>query len=124
MESKADGTVPALLAGITCRCPRCGAGPLFRGFLTDAERCEVCELDFAAVDSGDGPAVFVILVAGFLVTMGALIVEVSYQPPYWVHFVLWFPAILVGGLGLLRPFKATLIALQFKHKAKQHSARD
>ena len=118
------GRIPVLRAGISCKCPRCGVGKLFGGFLTVAERCGVCGLDFADMDSGDGPAVFVIMALGFLVTAGALIVEVAYQPPYWLHSVIWFPAILIGGLALLRPSKAMFIALQFKHQAKQHSARD
>lgn len=123
-DSNDFSEIPVFRAGITCKCPRCGVGKLFSGFLTVAERCTVCDLDFTNVDSGDGPAVFVIMALGFLVTAGALIVEVAYQPPYWLHFVIWFPAILIGGLALLRPSKAMLIALQFKHQAKQHSARD
>ncbi len=103
-------------AGVTCRCPRCGEGPLFRGYLDLAERCGVCGLDLTRQDSGDGPAVFVILVLGFVVVGLALAVEMAFAPPLWLHLVLWFPLILGGSLGLLRPFKATLVALQYKHR--------
>ena len=103
-------------AGVTCRCPRCGEGPLFRGYLDIAERCGVCGLDLTRQDSGDGPAVFVILVLGFVVVGLALAVEMTFAPPLWLHLVLWFPLILGGSLGLLRPFKATLVALQYKHR--------
>jgi len=102
--------------GLRCRCPRCGEGRLFSGLLAVRPACERCGLDFASVDSGDGPAVFVIMIAGFIVVGLALWVEIKYEPPYWVHAVLWLPTILVVSLGLLRPFKATLIALQFRHK--------
>ena len=107
-------------AGLTCKCPRCGRGRLFDGFLKLAPRCPDCGLDYAAADSGDGPAVFVILILGFVVVAGALVVEVIYQPPYWLHAALWLPSILVGAAVLLRPFKATLIALQYRHKATQN----
>lgn len=119
MSAPVERSVSPLRAGLTCRCPRCGKGRLFAGYLDLAPACEVCGLDYAQADSGDGPAVFVILILGFAVVGGALVVEVAFQPPYWVHVVLWLPAILGGSLGLLRPFKAILVALQFKHKATQ-----
>ena len=111
--------VSPILAGLTCRCPACGKGRLFAGYLALAPACEVCGLDYTHADSGDGPAVFVILILGFAAVGAALVVEVAFRPPYWLHVVLWLPAILGGSLGLLRPFKAILVALQFKHKATQ-----
>ncbi|MFI4987213.1 MAG: DUF983 domain-containing protein, partial [Alphaproteobacteria bacterium] len=74
-----------LRSGLACRCPACGTGPLFEGFLTVAPRCAVCGFDFSAEDSGDGPAVFIILILGFVVMALALVVEVNYAPPLWVH---------------------------------------
>ncbi len=106
-------------AGILGRCPRCGKGSLFSGFLKIDERCKVCGLDYAFADSGDGPAVFIILIVGFIVVGSALYTEIIYQPPYWVHGILWVPLTLILSLGLLQPFKATLIALQYKHKAQE-----
>jgi uncharacterized protein (DUF983 family) len=103
-------------AGLLCRCPRCGRGPLFAGLLTVAPICAACGLDLAAQDSGDGPAVFVILVLGALVVGLALAVELIFAPPLWLHMVLWPPVILAGAIGLLRPFKATLIAFQYRHR--------
>lgn len=114
-------------AGLRCRCPRCGVGPLFDGFLTLADRCSVCDLDLKSADSGDGPAIFVIFIVGPIITLLALWVEATFEPPYWVHMVLWGPAILLGSLALLRPFKATLVALQYRHRAGdtgQHTFRD
>ncbi len=69
--------------------------------------------------SGDGPAVFVILVTGFLVTGAALITEILYAPPYWLHALLWGPLAILLPLVLLRSFKGVLIALQFRHKAEE-----
>jgi uncharacterized protein (DUF983 family) len=108
-----------VLRGIACRCPRCGQGKLFAGFLRLRPRCEACRLDYAFIDSGDGPAVFIILIAGAIVVTAALIVEVKYQPPFWVHAALWLPLILLVTLGPLRPMKGLMIALQYHHKAAE-----
>jgi uncharacterized protein (DUF983 family) len=89
---------------------------LFAGLLTVRPVCAHCGLDFAKVDSGDGPAVFVIMFLGFLVVGAALWVETKFEPPIWVHLLLWLPTIVIGSLALLRPFKAVLIALQYRHK--------
>jgi len=104
-------------AGIACRCPRCGKGRLFSGYLTVAERCTVCGLDLRKADSGDGPAVFLIFLLGGVVVPAALLTESWFAPPLWVHMVVWPVAILGGALALLRPFKGVLIALQYRHKA-------
>jgi uncharacterized protein (DUF983 family) len=111
--------VSPLMAGLMGRCPHCGRGKLFRGFLGLPARCNVCGLDYGFIDAGDGPAVFVILFAGFVVVACALIVEVMYQPPFWVHAVLWGPLILLTTLGPLRLMKGLLIALQYHHKAAE-----
>jgi len=108
-----------IAAGLAGRCPQCGKGRLFQGFLTLRPKCDVCGLDFSFADAGDGPAVFVILFAGFVVVGLALVVEFTWQPPYWVHALLWGPLILLTTLGPLRPFKGVLIALQFHHAAAE-----
>lgn len=105
--------------GLSCRCPRCGEGALFDGFLTPKARCSACGLDYAFADAGDGPAVFVILIAGFLICGLALFVEFRYQPPFWLHAILWGPLILIVTLGLLRPMKGLMIALQYANKARE-----
>src|SRR5829696_8960629 len=97
-------------AGLFGRCPHCGEGKLFDGFLTLAPRCKVCGLDFAFADSADGPAVFVILIVGLVVAGSALIVEIAYTPPIWVHIALWLPLVLILSLGTLRPLKGLMVA--------------
>jgi uncharacterized protein (DUF983 family) len=107
------------VTGLACRCPRCGKGPLFQGFLALKPRCESCGLDYSFIDAGDGPAIFVILFAGFIVVFCALGVEVVYQPPYWLHALLWIPLVLLVTLVPLRAAKGLLIALQYHHKAAE-----
>ncbi|MDI3469083.1 MAG: uncharacterized protein OJF62_001146 [Pseudolabrys sp.] len=109
----------AISKGLRGRCPRCGESALFTGFLTLRPGCEVCGLDYGFADAGDGPAIFVILIAGFIVVFAALITEVLYSPPFWVHAVLWGPLILIVTLAPLRLIKGLLIALQFHHKAQE-----
>lgn len=111
--------VSPFAAGLGCRCPRCGRGKLYSGFLTIAESCDACGLDLRKADSGDGPAVFMIFILGFLVVPLALLLEAKVEPPYWVHVAIWPAVILGGALGLLRPLKGLLIALQFHHKASE-----
>jgi uncharacterized protein (DUF983 family) len=108
-----------ILRGLACKCPRCGEGRLFAGFLSLQPSCSVCGLDYGFIDAGDGPAVFIILIAGFIVVFCALIVEVMYQPPFWLHAVLWVPLVLLTTLAPLRPMKSLLVALQFYHKAQE-----
>lgn len=109
--------VSPVSAGLGCKCPRCGRGALFDGYLTVAESCTACGLDLRKADSGDGPAVFIIFILGFLIVPPALIFEALVAPPLWLHMVIWPPLVVVGTLALLRPMKGLMIALQFHHKA-------
>jgi uncharacterized protein (DUF983 family) len=105
--------------GLRGRCPRCGEGRLFQGFLALRPACERCGLSYSFADAGDGPAVFVILIGGGIVVFVALMTEVIYQPPYWLHAALWLPLILIVTLVPLRLIKGLLIALQYHHKAAE-----
>ena len=108
-------SVSLLRSGLDCKCPRCGRGHLFSGYLTVAQKCNLCGLNFEGQDSGDGPAVFVILILGFVIVGMAATVEVLMAPPIWLHILLWVPLTIAGSIGLLRPFKAITIALHYKH---------
>jgi uncharacterized protein (DUF983 family) len=118
-EPSAPAALSPIVTGLTCRCPRCGKGRLFRAFLDVRPRCESCGLDFTFADSGDGPAVFIILLAGLVVVFAALVIELRYHPPYWVHAALWVPLILAVTLLPLRPMKGLMIALQYHHRAAE-----
>ena len=107
--------ISPIRAALGCRCPRCGQGRLFTGLLSVRGACEVCGLDLSGQDAGDGPAVFVILFLGLIVVALAALVEINFSPPIWVHLVLWTPFIIVGAIAMLRPLKAGLIALQYRH---------
>lgn len=116
-----EPNVSSVAAGLLCRCPRCGRGLLFVGRLSldVRERCTSCGLEFRFVDSGDGPAVFVIFLLGFLMLGAALLVEFRFAPPLWVHVAVWTPVTLGLAFGLLRPIKGVLIAQQYQYKAEQ-----
>ena len=106
-------------AGLRGRCPRCGEGRLFSGFLTVDGSCANCRLDYSFADAGDGPAVLVILVIGFIVVGLALWAETSYQPPLWLHFILWIPLAIALCLAALRLMKGVLITMQYRHGAAE-----
>jgi uncharacterized protein (DUF983 family) len=118
-EHRTRSIAATIASGALGRCPACGRGKLFSGYLTLAPRCGVCGLNYDFADSGDGPAVFVILVAGFIIVGAALYVEMAYAPPYWVHALLWGTLAIFLPLLLLRMFKGILIDLQYKHKAQE-----
>jgi uncharacterized protein (DUF983 family) len=104
-------------AGLLCRCPVCGRGPLFDGLLTVRRRCAACGFALSEVDPGDGPAALAILALGAIVVPLALWLELAYAPPLWVHAAMWGPLIVAGALALLRVIKATLFALQVRYRA-------
>jgi uncharacterized protein (DUF983 family) len=112
------------VAGLLCRCPNCGKGPLFEGYLKVRAKCEACAFDLSKTDSGDGPAVFVILIGGFICAFGAVYTQIVYDPPVWLQLVLWLPLSVAVCAGLLRPTKGLLVAAQFANKASEAGRRD
>lgn len=107
--------------GLRGRCPRCGEGKLFVSILKPAKSCMNCDLDYEFIDAGDGPAVFVILIIGFIVTAMAMALQSSFAPPIWVHMLLWIPLITILSVWSLQFSKGIMIALQYKTKAEQGS---
>ncbi len=95
---------------------------MFDGFLHVRPVCRNCAADLSGQDSGDGPVAFIILIVGAVVLGLALVVEVRYGPPVWLHLVLWLPLTVVLTLALMRPLKSLLIALQYKHRRHDFSA--
>ncbi len=117
--SKPEKHASTLYASLLARCPRCGKGSLFKNVLELRETCSNCGMSYRFIDTGDGPAVFAIFILGFVVVGLALYVEFTYEPPVWVHFVLWGALTPIIALALLRFLKAGLIALQYRHKAEE-----
>jgi uncharacterized protein (DUF983 family) len=101
-----------LIAGLLCRCPYCGRGPLFEGFLTVKGRCAACGGDLSLADSGDGPVVFIVLVVGAVGCAGLLYSELALHAAVWMALVVWIPVSAALALAALRPFKGVLLALQ------------
>ena len=108
-----------LSVGLRGRCPRCGEGKLFDGFLTVAPNCDACGLDYKFADSGDGPVIFIMMISGIVVVGSALMVDAYYEPPMLLLGAIFLPLMLIVSLGLMRPFKGILIASQYKNKAEQ-----
>ncbi len=107
-----------LLSGAAGRCPNCGEGHLFEGFLTVSQKCDACGFNLAEADSGDGPAVFVILIAGLITAFGALFTMFAIRSVL-LTLIIWLPMTLVIVLVLLRPMKGLMLAAQFMNKASQ-----
>ena len=106
-------TVRAMLRGLRSRCPNCGDASLFRGYVTLLDDCPRCGTHLAAHRADDAPAYFTILVVGHVIIPLLVLVERQYSPETWVHMVLWLPATLAMTVGLLRPIKGALVALQW-----------
>ena len=111
--------IDPIRAGLLCRCPDCGKGPLYAGFLKVVERCEACGFDFTRLNTGDGAAVFVMQIAGAPVVFGALFVQIAYEPPIWAMLITALPLVAALSLGLMRPGKGVMIALQMRNRAGQ-----
>lgn len=112
------------LTGLKSRCPQCGEGELYAGYLKFRDRCRVCGADFKAADAGDGPAVFVILIVGAIVAPLLIILQYGLKLPGWAVLGVTFAAAIGLCLALLPPFKAILFALQWKHKAREATLED
>jgi uncharacterized protein (DUF983 family) len=108
-----------LEAALRCRCPRCGKGRLFKKILEVRTRCEHCDLDLAQNDAGDGAAALVILVLGAIIVGLAFWTEFRFEPPLWLHAILWPLITIPLAIAMMRPTKAALIAMQYRHRATE-----
>ena len=113
-----------ILTGLRLRCPQCGVGEVFGGYLKLRDNCRACGADFGAADAGDGPAVFVILIVGAIVAPLLIILQFGLNLPGWLALTITFAAAIGLCLALLPPFKSVLFALQWKHKAREATLED
>jgi uncharacterized protein (DUF983 family) len=118
-----DDRIRPLPAALRGGCPRCGSRTLFAGFVRFAPACRACGLDFEAFNVGDGPAAFLTLGIGALITLLAVTLELAAEPPFWVHMMLWGPLTLIAVLVSLRFAKAALLALEYRHRAREGQIR-
>ena len=114
----------AIMKGMKGRCPKCGEGKLFTGYLEVNGACSACGYDYRDIDTADGPAFFIMLIVGFAIVIGAFILEAILHPPMWVHMVVWMPMVVILSLALLRPFKGVMFALQYRFKSGALGAKE
>ena len=110
---------PLVRAAVQARCPRCETAPLFDGWVRFAPRCRACGLDFTQFNVGDGPAAFLILIVGALVTALAVMLQLGAHPPFWVHIILWVPLTTALVILCLRASKAALLILEYRNQARE-----
>ena len=110
---------PLVAEALAACCPRCHQGRLFDGWLRFAARCRACGLDYGQFNVGDGPAAFLILIVGAVVTALAVVLQVSANPPFWVHILLWVPLTTLAVIGCLRISNATLLILEYRNQARE-----
>lgn len=116
--------IDPIRAGLLCRCPHCGKGPLYAGFLKVVDRCEACGFDYTRLNTGDGPAIFIMQIAGGIVVFGALYAMIAWNPPIWLLLLIALPLVAGLSIGLMRPGKGVMIALQMRNRAGQASSSD
>ncbi|WP_439472528.1 DUF983 domain-containing protein [Brevundimonas sp.] len=119
-KDPAPARIDPIRAGLLCRCPNCGQGPLYAGFLKVVDRCEACGFDYSRLNTGDGAAIFIMQIAGGLVVFSALAVMIAWNPPIWLLLLVSLPLVAGLSIGLMRPGKGVMIALQMRNKAGQH----
>jgi uncharacterized protein (DUF983 family) len=124
MPVSADRGPSPLQSGLQGLCPRCGARTLYKGLATFAPSCRACGLDYAAFNVGDGPAAFLVLIVGGILTGLAIVLELGAGPPFWVHVLLWVPLGAMLVIGSLRVAKGVLLALEYRHKGREGKITD
>jgi uncharacterized protein (DUF983 family) len=115
----ADPPVSSLRVALTCCCPRCGRGRLYRNLLQVRDRCTACGLDLRENDTGDGAAALVTLVLGALIVVLAVWVEVRFSPPLWVHALVWPIVTVPLAVLMTRTVKAALVAQQYRYRTSE-----
>lgn len=108
----------ALLRGLRQRCPSCGRGAIFGGYVRVNKQCDGCGLEFAAYRSDDAPAYFTIAIVGHFIVPAMLILEQTSHPATWVHMVTWLPLTLVMTLAVLPRVKGALLGVQWMLRVK------
>jgi uncharacterized protein (DUF983 family) len=119
VTNKDSGLSDAVITASAGRCPHCGAATLFDNMVGFAPKCRACDLDFGQFNVGDGPAAFLILIIGGIISGLAIWVELAFEPAWWVHVSLWVPLTLIGVVYSLRFGKALLLVLEYRHQARE-----
>lgn len=131
-EASHNGNPPrkvmrSVMRGLLNRCPACGKGKLFSGYLTTVYSCQNCNEEMHHHRADDAPPYFTITIVGHIIIPAMLTVEVLFHPEVWIHMALWVPLTLILSLGMLRPIKGALVGLQwalYMHGFDPHSGED
>lgn len=107
-----------LLRGFRRRCPSCGIGGIFSGYVSVNQHCANCGLELGAYRSDDAPAYFTIVLVGHFIVPSMLILEQTIHPAMWIHMVTWLPLTLVMTLALLPRVKGALLGAQWLLRVK------
>jgi uncharacterized protein (DUF983 family) len=118
-EAASETPPTPVQVGLTGCCPRCGKASIFQRLIVFVPRCPACGLDMSQFNVGDGAASFLILIVGAIVTGLAMWLELTRSPPWYVHALLWLPLTVMLSLGLMRLVKGLLLALEFRHSARE-----
>jgi uncharacterized protein (DUF983 family) len=118
-DKNSDHAAFPLMRALSCKCPNCGEGRLFKGLLSLGylENCSSCHLEYSKFDAGDGPAVPIMMILGFMVMIAAVVLEFKYEPPVWVHVIIWGPVVYFGSVGMLKVGKALMAAADHFYNA-------
>ncbi|MDK9694840.1 MAG: DUF983 domain-containing protein [Siculibacillus sp.] len=117
----------AILRGAQGRCPVCGTGHVFDGYLTVAPACSVCGEELHHHRADDLPPYLTILVVGHVVVSGLLLTERLFTLEIWVQMAIWLPMTAALALLLIRPIKGGVVGLQWAlrmHGFGRIAARD
>ena len=114
---------PLFVAGARGLCPRCAAPTMYAGLIKFADRCGACGLDYTEFNVGDGPAAFLTLILGTIVTAAAVVVQVAYDPPVWLQMLIWGPVTLIGVIASLRVAKGVLLTVEYRQAAREGRVR-
>lgn len=123
-ESQTGGQPETASAALFGLCPRCGARTLFDGVARFAPRCPACGLEFAQFNVGDGPAAFLTLIVGAVIAVLAIWLQLSLEPPFWVHALLWIPLTTALVIAGLRIAKAWLLGAEYRRRAGEGRLKD
>ena len=111
------GTWQIVQRALMCRCPMCGEGKLFSGYVTPVAACAVCHEPLGHIRADDGPAWLTILIVGHIVVGAILAVEPYVDWPQWLSSAVWLSLSLALVVIVLRPAKALFIALIWRSGA-------
>lgn len=106
----------AIRRGIGRRCPQCGRGKLFDGYLKINPTCAVCGLDISGHRADDAPPYITIILVGHILIPIALAVQEAFSPPMWMQFAFWLPAVSASALAILPSAKGAMIGLQWANR--------